>query len=462
MDPIKNNHPLAPTSNDILPTIAKESSNGTTTELKQRILEILSSSSPEECQRELAKLKEELENRNRQMAAALSAAQLPSVNQETNTVSTPTNVLQGKSECKDAGEKVSCSVSQGRRKHHKNSQRNSNDDSHYKVIEFTTEINRNNATNPEEETTISHNERRRRRRAERRRIEREERVKVAKGTSDLPTFSVATSTTSITPSTSALANVIAPSSVVDKWGTHLATDHEDTTEGAIHCFQDEFGNWHSYTFGQESSGTARTVEAEQSTNKPANLTTNKPKVSNQYPADGVGVPLVRNSRTNSHASLDSFTSGLTVILDSPAMSFQPKRSSSINNSGALPGDDLEDEYSQSGGTIGSLAGSSITNRSRYERRGSSSDRRTDIGSSYMGQRSTGVFSHQLSVAERPFDRQLSNTTSSTLGSTPGTYRSHRSPLHLFAESLLERTRLAASAATTAVGNTQSQVGTYSF
>ena len=33
-------------------------------------------------------------------------------------------------------------------------------------------------------------------------------------------------------------------------GTHLAVDYEDTTEGAVHCFQDEFGNWHSYTFSQ--------------------------------------------------------------------------------------------------------------------------------------------------------------------------------------------------------------------
>ena len=138
------------------------------------------------------------------------------------------------------------------------------------------------------------------------------------------------------------------------------------------------------------------------------------------------------------------------------MSFQPKRSSSINNSGGLQGEEGE-EYSQSGGTLGSLAGSSITNRTRYERRGSSSERRIDVGSSYSGQRTTGVFSHQLSVVERPFDRQQSNATNSTLGSGAGNYRSHRSPLHLFAESLLERTRLAASAATTAVGNTQSQV-----
>ena len=30
---------------------------------------------------------------------------------------------------------------------------------------------------------------------------------------------------------------------------HIATSHEDTSAGAVHCFQDEFGQWHSYTFG---------------------------------------------------------------------------------------------------------------------------------------------------------------------------------------------------------------------
>ena len=278
---------------------------------------------------------------------------------------------------------------------------------------------------------------------------------MAKGSID-PSSSNTPTTPSIIPSTPALVNILAAGSVVDNSGTHLATDHEDTTEGAIHCFQDELGNWHSYTFGQESSGTARTVASASvaSSNTTSTITSSRPQIMNLYSGHGAGTPITKNSRANSNASLDSFTSGLTVILDSPAMSFQPKRSSSINNSGRLQDED-GDEYSQSAGTLGSIAGSSITNRTRYERRGSSSERRMDVGSSYSGQRTTGVFSHQLSVVERPFDRQQSNATNSTLGS--GNYRSHRSPLHLFAESLLERTRLAASAATTAVGNTHSQV-----
>ncbi|XP_013392762.1 pecanex-like protein 1 [Lingula anatina] len=43
---------------------------------------------------------------------------------------------------------------------------------------------------------------------------------------------------------------------IESQGKHLATSHEDTTEGAVHCFQDEMGNWYTYTFGEGSTGTA--------------------------------------------------------------------------------------------------------------------------------------------------------------------------------------------------------------
>lgn len=35
---------------------------------------------------------------------------------------------------------------------------------------------------------------------------------------------------------------------------HFATSFEDTTDGAIHCFMDEYGNWMSYTFDKNTSG----------------------------------------------------------------------------------------------------------------------------------------------------------------------------------------------------------------
>ena len=42
-------------------------------------------------------------------------------------------------------------------------------------------------------------------------------------------------------------------------GAHIAVDHSDTSEGAVHCFQDEFGNWHTYRFGSDSTGLATQV-----------------------------------------------------------------------------------------------------------------------------------------------------------------------------------------------------------
>jgi hypothetical protein len=42
-------------------------------------------------------------------------------------------------------------------------------------------------------------------------------------------------------------------------GTHVAYDHEDTTQGAIHSFQDEKGNWWTYSFDEQGSGTAKAL-----------------------------------------------------------------------------------------------------------------------------------------------------------------------------------------------------------
>ncbi|XP_052105318.1 pecanex-like protein 1 isoform X2 [Mytilus californianus] len=40
---------------------------------------------------------------------------------------------------------------------------------------------------------------------------------------------------------------------------HTAASHDDTTEGALHWFQDENGKWYSYSFGENSSGLAFTA-----------------------------------------------------------------------------------------------------------------------------------------------------------------------------------------------------------
>ncbi|PAV81743.1 hypothetical protein WR25_19067 [Diploscapter pachys] len=40
---------------------------------------------------------------------------------------------------------------------------------------------------------------------------------------------------------------------------HVASGHEDTSEGAIHSFQDEHGNWWTYTFDEHGVGTAQAL-----------------------------------------------------------------------------------------------------------------------------------------------------------------------------------------------------------
>ncbi|XP_067011369.2 pecanex-like protein 1 isoform X2 [Anabrus simplex] len=65
-----------------------------------------------------------------------------------------------------------------------------------------------------------------------------------------PQQTMAAATTSSVP-LAALASVISGGP-----GTHIATSHDDTTEGAVHCFRDEHGNWLSYTFDERGTGTA--------------------------------------------------------------------------------------------------------------------------------------------------------------------------------------------------------------
>ncbi|XP_022257196.1 pecanex-like protein 3, partial [Limulus polyphemus] len=85
-------------------------------------------------------------------------------------------------------------------------------------------------------------------------------------------------------------------SILSKAGTHLASSHGDTSPGAVHCFQDEYGNWFTYTFDEHSCGLARGLEG-----------TFDPKT----------LEAAINSKWNG-TSQTSSSSGSTVILDSPA------------------------------------------------------------------------------------------------------------------------------------------------
>ncbi|KAH7727243.1 Pecanex [Aphelenchoides avenae] len=42
-------------------------------------------------------------------------------------------------------------------------------------------------------------------------------------------------------------------------GRHVAYDHEDTSQGAVHSFQDEHGNWWTYAFDEQGGGTAQAL-----------------------------------------------------------------------------------------------------------------------------------------------------------------------------------------------------------
>ncbi|KAL1240210.1 Pecanex-like protein [Trichinella spiralis] len=46
-------------------------------------------------------------------------------------------------------------------------------------------------------------------------------------------------------------------------GNHMAASHDDTSEGAVHCFQDQDGHWWTYTFCSNGTGTAQSLGTEQ-------------------------------------------------------------------------------------------------------------------------------------------------------------------------------------------------------
>uniref|UniRef100_A0A158Q7T0 Pecanex-like protein n=1 Tax=Elaeophora elaphi TaxID=1147741 RepID=A0A158Q7T0_9BILA len=55
------------------------------------------------------------------------------------------------------------------------------------------------------------------------------------------------------------ATVAALSNLAMKDGFHVALDHEDTSQGAVHSFQDEDGNWWTYVFDEHGVGTAHAL-----------------------------------------------------------------------------------------------------------------------------------------------------------------------------------------------------------
>ncbi|CAL4065765.1 unnamed protein product, partial [Meganyctiphanes norvegica] len=100
------------------------------------------------------------------------------------------------------------------------------------------------------------------------------------------------------PPLSALASLTCP-------GTHLAASHEDTTDGAVHCFQDERGNWFTYTFNDRGVSTAASV-VPVSDNKVLSRLLRRTSLQNQQQA---AQHSPRNELTNSNGNISNLSCG---------------------------------------------------------------------------------------------------------------------------------------------------------
>lgn len=139
-------------------------------------------------------------------------------------------------------------------------------------------------------------------------------------------------------------------------GTHLSHAHDDTTAGAVHCFQDEFGNWLTYTFDENGMGTARVLGDA----TPANpLVLFNPSLSNNSSSSSSSSnsPLIMDaptsvvnvsghslpqlpSRRHSSSNFESRKKSLNVTKAETTVSLEvypkPSKSSSSSSSGPSP------------------------------------------------------------------------------------------------------------------------------
>lgn len=79
------------------------------------------------------------------------------------------------------------------------------------------------------------------------------------------TSSSAASSSSSQPATTATNPSIQLATLIG--GTHLASSHDDTSDGAVHMFRDENGHWLTYTFDEKGLGTANTSRPAPGTRK---------------------------------------------------------------------------------------------------------------------------------------------------------------------------------------------------
>ncbi|KYM81387.1 Pecanex-like protein 1 [Atta colombica] len=109
---------------------------------------------------------------------------------------------------------------------------------------------------------------------------------------------------------------------------HLATNQNDTSEGAVHYFRDDNGHWLAYTFDEKGLDVTAAAAAATATQIPANphneklLNTLLRQQLNQnihYDATWE----LAESLSNSYSSLSLNSAGLTVIIDTPPVLSSP-------------------------------------------------------------------------------------------------------------------------------------------
>ncbi|CAF4245156.1 unnamed protein product, partial [Rotaria magnacalcarata] len=101
---------------------------------------------------------------------------------------------------------------------------------------------------------------------------------------------------------------------------HLATGHDDTSNGAVHCFQDERGHWFSYTFNNSGVNIASAVvpitgnpDVQRSLHRTTDLQS-LAETHRGHPKDQENPVLATGDASLSSSSM-SLCSGLTVVLD---------------------------------------------------------------------------------------------------------------------------------------------------
>lgn len=106
-------------------------------------------------------------------------------------------------------------------------------------------------------------------------------------------------------------------------GMHLSSTHDDTSAGAVHCFQDEFGNWLTYTFNGDGSAAISSdlLAADASISGDVPSTSKRSLKDSQSQSSRANVLTIGSSNKSSEAitsgSLSPSTSARSIVYDSP-------------------------------------------------------------------------------------------------------------------------------------------------